>query len=86
MKDEPTRVLETLETSKYDWMTIQSVVRDTGLPEKEVRLILESLVWGDKVIKKTEEDGSPVYSTKAHYKRSTNILNRTLSALSGHVK
>jgi hypothetical protein len=86
MKDEPTRVLETLEMSSYDWMTIQSIAQDTGLPEKEVKLILESLVLGSQVIKKPDIDGSPIYATRAHYMRGTNLLNRTLSVLADRVK
>ena len=86
MKDEPTRVLEALETSEYDWTTLQSVVQDTGLSEKDVNLVLESLVWGGKVVKKADENGFPLYTTKSHYNRASNLLNRTLSAIAGRVR
>ena len=86
MKDEPTLVLEKLETSAYDWMTLHSIVRETGLPEEKVKIILESLALGNKVIKKPDADGSPIYAARAHYMRGANLLNRTLSVLADRVK
>ncbi len=86
MKDDPTLVLEKLETSAYDWMTLQSIVRETGLPEKDVKNIVESLVLGNKVIKKPDIDGSPLYAARSHYMRGANLLNRTLSVLADRVK
>ena len=88
MEDESRRVLETLEASEYDWMTVASIAQKTRLSEQQVKPILEAFAFGNVVIKKPdpERDGSPIYAARSRYRRPANLLNRTLSALADRVK
>ncbi len=86
MSDAPDLVLEALKKPGYDWKTVESIVRDTRLSGTDVALILETFVRTSEVVRSRDTDGTPIYTTRAHYMRKGNLMNRTLSVLADRIK
>ena len=86
MNDQQAKVIKALENPKYDWRTIDGIVKDTGLSKEAVIEILRTLE--ELVIRSSipAKDGRLLYTTRDHYSKTQSFLTRSLTALSGSIK
>jgi hypothetical protein len=76
MESNKQKVLRALENPEWEWRTVTGVAAETGLDPEEVVGILEESP--DEVIRSEVPDarGRPLYTTRRHYRRTQNVLNR----------
>lgn len=66
-------VISALEDDRWDWRTLVGVARDTGLPEAEVRKIIDES--RDVVIRSEVPSvaGEPLFTTPRHWDRKASV-------------
>ena len=78
--DEPL-IVGAIERGQGTWRSAEEISRDTGVPLDRVQLVLETYSHGIIVAPPAGGNGPPLYSTRAHYRRTTGLLRRYLDAL-----
>ena len=78
--DEPL-VLSTIERSDETWLSADAISAQAGLPLDRVQIALDSTP-ADIIVRPADGSGRPAcYSTRAHYRATTNVLRRYIDAL-----
>ena len=74
--DDIAKVLQALSSSNYTWRTVEGVSKETGIAPPLVLQIVESMP--DKVIRSRIPDpqGTPLYTSREHYKETHSPLER----------
>jgi hypothetical protein len=76
-------VVKALEDSRYDWRTLEGLVRSVGRRDAEILQILNSMP--DQIVRATTADGRTVFTTRNHYEQTHGFGDRLLSALADKV-
>ena len=76
-------VIQALEDPRYDWRTLEGLVRATGIRENDVLAILNSM--RDQIVSATTADGRTVFTTRNHYEKTHGFGDKLLSALADKV-
>lgn len=74
-------IKKSLENSRYKWRTIRGVVKETGLPIKEVE---KAFSWhSDNVIKSSipSDTGEELYTTRKYYRRIQSPYTKIISSV-----
>jgi predicted transcriptional regulator len=82
------KVVNALENPKYNWRTIDGISQETGIDPSQVAMILKALPNIVDVVQSSVPDklGRPLFTTRNHYDKSQNILNRILSTFSDRIR
>jgi len=80
------RVVQALENPKYNWRTVEGISQETGIDPHQVAMILEFLPNKIDVVQSTDRKGRLLFTTRNHYNRTQNVLNRILSTFSDRIK
>lgn len=83
MKEDASKVISALEDPRYNWRTIEGVVRDTALPLEEVNQIMGTI--DDQVVQTRRKPFGTIYTTRRHYRQNEPLVNRVLSVLAGRI-
>jgi hypothetical protein len=84
------KVVSALENKKYDWRTIDGIMRDTNLSRIEVENVLNKLdnenrlvqsrSSSDKRCSNSENRNEPIFTTRNYYNKSRGILEQIKSS------
>jgi hypothetical protein len=76
-------VVKALEDPRYDWRTLDGLVRSVGKRDAEILQILNSMP--DQIVRATTADGRTVFTTRNHYEQTHGFGDKLLSALADKV-
>jgi hypothetical protein len=76
-------VVRALEDSRYDWRTMDGLVRSTGIPETAILTILGSM--SDQIVRATTADSRTVFTTRNHYEKTHGLGDKLLSVLADKI-
>jgi hypothetical protein len=79
-------VVRALENPKYNWRTVDGISQETGIDPYQVALILKFLPNKTELVQTTDRLGRDLFTTRRHYNRTQNVLNRILSTFSDRIK
>jgi hypothetical protein len=81
-------VVRALENPNYNWRTIEGISEETGIDPNQVAIILKFLPNVMDVVQSSAPDklGRPLFTTRNHYDKKQNILNRILSTFSDRIR
>ena len=87
IEDAKTQVTESLEKDGYYWRAIDSIVKETGIPEETVQSTVKQLIKDHQVVSapRKDRDGRVLYTTRKHYRETRGFLTKLLSALSNQI-
>lgn len=74
-------VVASIERSRYTWRPAEAISKDTGIPLDRVRRILETASADIIVAPEPNKQGYTLYSTRAHYQKTTAFLERYFDTL-----
>jgi len=81
------RVVRALENPKYNWRTIEGISEETGIDVHQVAQILQFLPNKVDLVRSVDRSGRrQLFTTRNHYNRTQNVLNRILSTFSDRIK
>jgi hypothetical protein len=80
------RVVRALENPKYNWRTVDGIAQETGIDPYQVAQILKFLPNVVDTVQSTDKSGRQLFTTRKHYNRTQNVLNRILSTFSDRIK
>jgi hypothetical protein len=80
------KVVRALENPKYNWRTVDGIAQETGINANQVALILAFLPNKIDMVQSTDRNGRRLFTTRQHYNRTPNVLNRILSTFSDRIK
>jgi hypothetical protein len=81
--DTRTLVVQALEDPRYDWRTLDGLVRATRISENDILALLNSM--RDQIVRATTADGRTVFTTRNHYEKTHGFGDKLLSALADKV-
>jgi hypothetical protein len=76
-------IVKALEDQRYDWRTLEGLVRSAGVKEEQILQVLNSMP--DQVVRATTTDGRTVFTTRKHYEETHGFGDRLLSVLTDKV-
>lgn len=76
-------VISALENPKFDWRTIRGIARETGLSEDQVEDTLSDMP--NIVVRSSDENGKPLFTTRRHYDQHESLGRKFLSAIADKV-
>jgi hypothetical protein len=79
-------VVRALENPKYNWRTVDGISQETGIDPHQIALILKFLPNKIELVRTTDKSGRQLFTTRRHYNRTQNVLNRILSTFSDRIK
>jgi hypothetical protein len=79
-------VVRALENPKYNWRTIEGISEETGIDAHQVALIIQFLPNKVDLVQSSDRSGRQLFTTRNHYNRTQNVLNRILSTFSDRIK
>jgi len=77
-------VIQALENPKYDWRTVRGLARETGLSDEDIEKILGTITG--LLVRTWDEDGKPLFTTRAHYDQRQSLGHKILSAIADTVR
>ncbi|MDR3665813.1 MAG: hypothetical protein P4L35_03110 [Ignavibacteriaceae bacterium] len=80
------KVIVALENPKYDWRTLEGIVKELRLPLETVKAAIANL---DDIVIRTSApnaSGHVLYTTRQHYYKKRGFFTRSLTAASGSIK
>jgi hypothetical protein len=77
------RLIKALENPRYDWRTVSGIASEMGEPESRIKTALDSMK--SVVVRATNPDGEPIFTTRRHYQKSHGLTDRLISALTDRV-
>jgi hypothetical protein len=78
--DEPL-ILSAIERSDETWRSAEAISAETGIPLERVQAVLDTSSAGLLVAPEADSNGRALYSTRAHYRRTTSLFRRYRNAL-----
>jgi transcription initiation factor IIE alpha subunit len=80
-------VISALEKKGYYWRAVDSIARETGLQQAEVRAELQDLIREGIVVRAPRKDarGRVLYTTRKHYRETRGFLTKLASALANQI-
>ncbi len=87
MLDNPVqmKIVKALENPNYVWRTLSGIEQETLLPRGEILATLEDMPK-DVLVISHNKNGSRIFSTRSHYRKTESFLGKLVSVLSGEVK
>ncbi len=85
LTDNANRILDALESPKYQWRTLEGLSKETGVDPEEIQKILAGAL-SDQVVTTQDRSGRLLYTTRRHYYTSQGLWNRLLTALSDRIR
>ncbi len=79
------RVIDALEDPRFDWRTVEGVAEQTGVDPSMVRAILKESEHEIVRSSVPDESGRSLYTTRRHYRQTSGLGTRILSALSDRI-
>jgi len=81
------RVISALEKKGFYWRAVDSIARETGLQEIQIKSIIKSLIKEGIVIRapRTDAHGRILYTTRKHYRETRGFLTKLVSALANQI-
>jgi len=80
-------VISALEKNGYYWRAIDSIAKDTGLNETDIKSALKGLMRDGIVVRAPRKDahGRILYTTRKHYRETRGFLTKLASALANQI-
>jgi predicted ArsR family transcriptional regulator len=80
-------VISALEKKGYYWRAVNSIARETGLQQTEVKAELQDLIKEGIVVRAPRKDvrGRVLYTTRKHYRETRGFLTKLASALANQI-
>ena len=77
-------ILKALEDKRYKWRTYKGVAKQIGTTEKKVISIIDNF---DNIVKSSRPsiDSSSLFTTRSHFRKTSSILERILTGITGKV-
>lgn len=78
--DQRVKVIAAFENPKFKWRTVHGVARDSGVPDEQVREIIErtqGLIVQSSV---PSNDGLPLFTTRRHLRKYGTTFERLMGA------
>jgi predicted ArsR family transcriptional regulator len=81
------RVISSLEKDGYYWRAVDSIAKETGLQEAEIKAQLNDLIKEGIVVRAPRKDihGRILYTTRKHYRKTRGFLTKLASALANQI-
>jgi hypothetical protein len=79
-------VVRALENPKYNWRTIEGISEETGIDAHQVAQILQFLPNKIDLVRSRDRLGRQLFTTRDHYYKTQNVLNRILSTFSDRIR
>ena len=80
-------VISALEKKGYYWRAADSIAKETGLQETDIRTALKGLMREGIVVRAPRKDmyGRILYTTRKHYRETRGFLTKLASALANQI-
>jgi hypothetical protein len=82
-RNDAERIIKAFEDTEYKYRTVRGVAGETGLDPATVKRIVDWLGAEGVIMQSSmdDPDGTPLYTTRAHYRQKSSFWERLIASL-----